>query len=316
MARIDDTRFIGDNAVRDEDILLDNGDWLRGRNNANNADVNLLRADAGDRLVLGDANNSIVVGAQRATDPSSPVAGQWYYNTTDNAFRFYDGTTWAEMGGGGGVTYPLLADDGSITAPSYSFSGDPNTGMYRVGNDEIGFATNGARRLRINSIGGILPTSNNSGTIGNTSTRFASGHFNTLRVGDSANNGETSIIDSLPSVPTGSSCTGIRLNLNTSNTIFDLGIVTSNAVDFNTRSIRYETGNATGASNSSGNHIFYAGTVAGTGTRGHVDMQNSRALILPKLAAAPSSPVAGMVYYDTTTDKSYTYDGTTWQAHW
>lgn len=43
---------------------------------------------------------------------------------------------WTKASGGGAATsiaasaYPLLAPDGSAAAPSYSFSSDPNTGMY------------------------------------------------------------------------------------------------------------------------------------------------------------------------------------------
>lgn len=40
-----------------------------------------------------------------------------------------------------------------------------------------------------------------------------------------------------------------------------------------------------------------------------------KALRLPSSAGAPASPTAGDMYFDTGTLKSYTYDGTTWQAH-
>src|SRR5262245_59977249 len=38
-------------------------------------------------------------------------------------------------------TAPLLAPDGSAGAPSHGFSGDTNTGLYRVGVDTIGIST-------------------------------------------------------------------------------------------------------------------------------------------------------------------------------
>lgn len=49
-----------------------------------------------------------------------------------------------------------LALVGTALLPSYSFNGDPNTGVYSPGADSIGFATNGVERVRINSVGAIL----------------------------------------------------------------------------------------------------------------------------------------------------------------
>lgn len=40
--------------------------------------------------------------------------------------------------------------DGSASGPSYGFSNDANTGMYRIANDELGFTTAGTQELSIN----------------------------------------------------------------------------------------------------------------------------------------------------------------------
>ena len=37
---------------------------------------------------------------------------------------------------------------------------------------------------------------------------------------------------------------------------------------------------------------------------------------LVQLASAPGAPAEGDSYYDTATHKSYTWDGSTWQAWW
>jgi hypothetical protein len=37
--------------------------------------------------------------------------------------------------------------------------------------------------------------------------------------------------------------------------------------------------------------------------------------VLPQYASPPTALAAGEMYYDTTTNKSYTWDGSTWQAH-
>ena len=51
------------------------------------------------------------------------------------------------------LSTPLRTAYGSAGAPSHSFSDDPDTGMYRVGANLLGFATGGVSRLQISSIG-------------------------------------------------------------------------------------------------------------------------------------------------------------------
>lgn len=45
------------------------------------------------------------------------------------------------------TTIPLLGPDGSVTAPSYSFSADTNTGIYRSAADNLAFTTGGVQAL-------------------------------------------------------------------------------------------------------------------------------------------------------------------------
>jgi len=54
---------------------------------------------------------------------------------------------------GSGSSEAHYIDGGSNSFPSYSFSGDTNTGMYRDTADSIGFATNGTQRVTISNSG-------------------------------------------------------------------------------------------------------------------------------------------------------------------
>jgi hypothetical protein len=51
------------------------------------------------------------------------------------------------------LTGEILTGDGSAATPSYSFSSDANTGIYRAGVDQIGFSTGGVLRTTIDAAG-------------------------------------------------------------------------------------------------------------------------------------------------------------------
>lgn len=88
---------------------------------------------------------------------------------------------WNNVGSGG--TLPIntaLMGDGSVSNPSVSFQNDTNTGIYRIGNDNIGISTNGIKRLDINNTDiQVGTTTNNLNLVinGNTSAeRFYAGN--------------------------------------------------------------------------------------------------------------------------------------------
>lgn len=75
-----------------------------------------------------------------------PAGGLFGQVLTKNGPDDYD-YSWVNPGAGGG--FPLLAPDGSSSAPSYNFANDTALGIYRSANDTMGFAANGSLSLTI-----------------------------------------------------------------------------------------------------------------------------------------------------------------------
>jgi hypothetical protein len=74
--------------------------------------------------------------------------------------------------------------DGATTTPSYTFSGDTNTGMYRISDDVLGFTAGGAERLRIaiaaiTSVEPISITDSTSSTTASTGALIVTGGIGT-----------------------------------------------------------------------------------------------------------------------------------------
>jgi hypothetical protein len=84
------------------------------------------------------------------------VEGELTVDTTKDTAVVHDGTT---VGGHPlQKQYPPL---GSAAAPTYTFTGDTNTGIYSPGADQVAVATNGVGRLFVNASGDVgVGTSN------------------------------------------------------------------------------------------------------------------------------------------------------------
>jgi hypothetical protein len=120
------------------------------------------------------ASSAIIIPRDTAANRPTGVNGMIRYNTTSNKFEVYQGL-WQDMlsasaGGSDNLgnhtaTSQILATVGTGANPGYSFAGDPNTGMWAIGPDAIGFETGGSPRARID---------NNGVFFGNTSSGLSS----------------------------------------------------------------------------------------------------------------------------------------------
>ena len=63
-----------------------------------------------------------------------------------------------DMSDAGKATFnnAILVADGTSSLPSFGFSGDSNTGLFRAGGDAIGFSTGGSERARVDNNGTLL----------------------------------------------------------------------------------------------------------------------------------------------------------------
>jgi hypothetical protein len=100
---------------------------------------------------------------------SDTDCGAYYIGTNNFGFatagvlRWHISSSGHLFSGSGNYDYNiaaslLLGSSGSATAPTFSFgsSGDTNSGMYRVGEDQIGFTAGGTLRLTVSTTGVTL----------------------------------------------------------------------------------------------------------------------------------------------------------------
>ena len=115
-----------------------------------------FRSDLNNGLAAIVSNNS------GAAQPSTTYAYQWWADTTTGLLKLRNAANnaWITIGtladanlgllslAGGTLTGALLVDDsGTAALPAIAFDGDPNTGIFSPGADQLGIATNGVERV-------------------------------------------------------------------------------------------------------------------------------------------------------------------------
>lgn len=102
------------------------------------------------RTDLNSIFQAILSANSGATEPANPVAYMSWVDTSTSpaTIKLRDGTNtgWIVRG---------FADNtaalGTATAPSYTFTGDTNTGIYSPGADQVGITAGGTLRLTIST---------------------------------------------------------------------------------------------------------------------------------------------------------------------
>lgn len=99
-----------------------------------------------------DLNGDMSIRGMAAPAVSAAGQGRIYFDSTSNKFRVsQNGVAYTDLIGG---ATSMATNDGTNAAPSYSFSSDPNTGMYSSGPDELSFTTGGVQNFWVNG-GGV-----------------------------------------------------------------------------------------------------------------------------------------------------------------
>jgi hypothetical protein len=201
------TNSLQANAVTEPKIRLTNNAYLRGRNAADSADVNILKVNSSDVIQIGNSTSNILIdganinltgtltfgsGMPSITFPTASAAtpGIAFTGDPDSGF-FSSAANTVNLSTGGTErwkvdisavtsTLPRVAPLGAVGTPSYTFTGDLNTGIYSSGADTVDIATNGVQRVSVSTSAttSTLPLVAPLGAVGTPSYTFT-GDLNT-----------------------------------------------------------------------------------------------------------------------------------------
>jgi hypothetical protein len=148
--------------------------------------LNTVSASDGS-ITTAKLAGSLSVGLAAGTNSAPSL----YFTGDSNTGIYSPGTDQVGITTGGSVrlttsttaftgTLPWQGQNGTAAAPALSFSGDPNTGIYNVGADQLGISTNGTLRFDVSTTAttSTLPVVHPLGAVGTPSITFT-GDLNT-----------------------------------------------------------------------------------------------------------------------------------------
>ena len=104
---------------------------------------------------LNNCLSAILTNNSASSEPSTTSAYMLWYDTTNHMLKIRNGSNnaWIVIADlvDGASAPKFQGNDGSVSEPTYSNSGDTNTGMYFSGADEVSIATGGNQTLKISS---------------------------------------------------------------------------------------------------------------------------------------------------------------------
>ena len=157
-----------------------------------------------------------------ASAPASPVAGQVYYNTTDNKSYYYNGTSWIDMTGGAGApnngTLALTASAGATNTAIAIGTGtgfSANTASNLTYDIDVGPALT-ALATQMTGTGTGFLRKNGADTYALDTATYITGNQTITLSGDATGSGTTAITVSIPAgTLTGKLLTGYAVGTNT-----------------------------------------------------------------------------------------------------
>ena len=220
-----------------------------------------------------EATGKMTAGAD-ATDPNDLTRLSQLESVENGALK---------KDGSGTMTGPLSLSDGSAAEPSLTFGSDTDTGLYRIGDDDIGIALGGEEIIRLQSASGVTPLTRIMGS-GDAELRIDASQ-------DPTNNSDSILSFYERTVNRGSIYwDGSANDFVWSSTAGDISLMPSGGVGVNTLT---------------------------PDASAELDVSStSKGLLPPRMTTsqrnAISSPATGLVVYDTTVDALYVYNGSSW----
>jgi len=119
-------------------------------------DYNVANATGSNfRSDLNNALSAILTNNSGSSAPSTTSAYMLWYDTSNHMLKIRNGSNddWIVLFDlvDGDSAVKFQGNDGSVSEPTFSNSGDTNTGMYFSGADEVSIATGGNQTLKISA---------------------------------------------------------------------------------------------------------------------------------------------------------------------